>query len=347
MKLDFSKQIPDMEIVWFRGRWAAYWRHNGKPERRSLRTTDYNQARANLLDMRRRMTAAFSDGTVGGIYSNYMLDLQERYGEVPNTVYWVWRVANPFWAALRPDQIDRERCREYIRLRRANGLKDGSIRREMVQIAAAVRWKDKNTPAVFEYPQESEPKEFHLTKEQYVALRDGAIAGGAPHVALYMELARATAARMGAILDLRWSQVNLEKRFITLRRADQSEEAIMGRKRKPRATVPIPDRLVEMLQRYKNAALTEHVIEYAGQPIKSVKRAFARSVERAGFDEETARRTTPHVIRHSVAIWMAEDDVPMTQIQQYLGHTDIEITIKHYARYTPSFLRGAMKSIDF
>jgi integrase len=336
-------QIPETKIVWYRGAWAAYWREDGQPQRRSLRTSDKSEAEQRLTDMRARWRAALCDGTVAGIYALYTADKIEVHKQVPQTVKYAWRVLEPFFAHMRPDQIDRATCREYVRARRAAGKKDGTIRRELIQLKAALRWHDPRTPAVFELPRDSEPREFHLTKDQYKALRDAADAGGEPHVRLYVELSRITAARMGAILDLRWSQVDLDRQIIKLRRPEVSEESILGPKRKPRATVPIPDKDAELLRAYKAAALSDYVVEYNGKPIKSIKRGFKRSVERAQLPKET----TPHVIRHSCAVWMAEADTPMSVIQQYLGHQSIEITIKHYAQYSPSYLRKAMAAIDF
>jgi integrase len=44
---------------------------------------------------------------------------------------------------------------------------------------------------------------------------------------------------------------------------------------------------------------------------------------------------------------MAEEGVPMSEISQYLGHTDTKTTEKHYARYSPTFLRRAGAVLDF
>ncbi len=38
---------------------------------------------------------------------------------------------------------------------------------------------------------------------------------------------------------------------------------------------------------------------------------------------------TLHVLRHSAAVWMAEAEVPMSEIAQYLGHTSMRTTESH------------------
>jgi integrase len=44
---------------------------------------------------------------------------------------------------------------------------------------------------------------------------------------------------------------------------------------------------------------------------------------------------------------MAEDRVPMAEIAAYLGHKDLNITVRTYARFAPDYLREAAKSLDW
>jgi len=55
---------------------------------------------------------------------------------------------------------------------------------------------------------------------------------------------------------------------------------------------------------------------------------------------------SPHVCRHSVAVWLAETGTPMHEIAQMLGHTDTATTYRVYARYSPDHLRGAADALE-
>jgi integrase len=44
---------------------------------------------------------------------------------------------------------------------------------------------------------------------------------------------------------------------------------------------------------------------------------------------------------------MAEADVPMEQIAQYLGHTSTRVTFATYARFSPRFMAPAAKALDW
>jgi integrase len=154
-----------------------------------------------------------------------------------------------------------------------------------------------------------------------------------PHLHLFVVLAYRTAGRTAAILELTWGRVDLDRRLIRLDRG--------GGRQKGRATVPISDDLVPLLADASRGALTDHVIDFGGRPIASVKRAFAAAVQRAGLDD-----VSPHVVRHSAAVHMAEAGVPIEEIADYLGHSDIRITKRVYARFSPGHLRRAAEAAE-
>jgi integrase len=154
------------------------------------------------------------------------------------------------------------------------------------------------------------------------------------HLKLFIRLALATAGRASALLELTWDRVDLDARRISLR------DPARHQTRKGRAIVPINDTLYQALLEARPVALTPHVIEYAGQRVLSVKKGIAAAARRAKV------KCAPHVLRHTAAVWMAEGGVPIVQISQYLGHTDSRITESVYARFSPSFLQLAAKTLE-
>jgi integrase len=110
---------------------------------------------------------------------------------------------------------------------------------------------------------------------------------------------------------------------------------------KYRATVPMNNQIREALLEAKEGALSDYVIEHGREKVLSIKKGFAAACERSGI------KATPHMLRHSAAVWMAEENVPMTQIAQFLGHTDSRITERVYARFRPSFLANAAAALEY
>ncbi len=278
-----------------------------------------------------KLEAAREDPTCAEIFERYHRDLQHFGKPGAITAGNSWKALEAVFGHLRPRDVSRMTCRSYIVARRAQGRKDGTILREMGVLKAALRWHQPNTPAVFEMPSAPPPREIHLTRDEYVRLRDAAT--DTPHLLVFLELAKSTGARAGALLDLTWTRVDFVRGIIRLGGA-------VGNK--GRATVPLTDSLREILLWAKRGALTPYVVEYRGRKVGSVKKAFkaiARSIGRPDIG--------PHAIRHSVAVWMAEESVPMSEISQYLGHSSTRETERVYARYSPNHLRRAASVLDF
>ena len=164
--------------------------------------------------------------------------------------------------------------------------------------------------------------------------REQATQSHAPIGSLFIVLALTTAGRREAILDLTWDRVNFERGLIQL--GD-------GRKRtKGRATVPIHESARPYLEAAFKAKRTRHVIEYADRAVRSVRTGFDNACAAAGLDD-----VSPHVLRHTAAVQMAEGGAPMSEIAAVLGHSDSRITERVYAKYSPGYLAKAVGKIGW
>lgn len=256
------------------------------------------------------------------IYAEYKEEKENRY----NRLDYIWRKLGPYFGHLRPDQITKNVCKDYISKRK---VKNGTVIRELGALRSALYWFDKNTPAQFYFPQTPPPKDRYLTRKEALDLINGA---NEPHIKLFIILSIGTAARKSALLELKWCNVDFERGLINLG---------TGEGNKKRAIVPMNNTTERALEEAYKARLTDHVIEYNGRPIKDVKNGIKRAAERAKLEG-----VSPHVLRHTSAVWMAENGVPMSEIAQYLGHTNTRITEKVYARYSPEYLKKAAGALE-
>lgn len=268
--------------------------------------------------------------TVGEIVERYFTQSEAISKEIDRHH---WKAVAPHMSNLGVSQISESLCRSYAGGRSA---KPGTIRKELSIVRAALRWAAKENPPLIDraptlwLPAAPPPKDVRLTREEAKALRDAA---NVPHLSLYIELALGTAARSSALLELRWAQIDMQARRIALGGA--------GRQKSRGRGLPINDTLHAVLTEAQTAALTPFVIEYAGKPVKSVKKAFRAAVSRAGLSSDV----TPHTLRHTAASWMAETGVSMDEIAQFLGHTSPSITYRVYARFSPDYLQKAAKAL--
>jgi integrase len=143
-----------------------------------------------------------------------------------------------------------------------------------------------------------------------------------------------TGARMSAILDLTWDRVSFDTKTADFNPAGREIT------NKRRVTVQLNERALSALLEAKAAALTDHVIEYAGQPVKSIRKAIRSAAARAKVP------CSPHVFRHTSGVWMANADISMEKIAQRLG-TTVRIAEKHYARFSPSYQKDAADALNW
>lgn len=327
----------DPKLVWHRGKLAVAFTHDGHRLRRSLGTTDKAEAKARLIEFNRVRSIQSAGGpiTVAAIYQAYIMD---RNGEGKSTtrIQDAWKRLAPTFGDLLPSFITKDLCRGYMTNRRNDGVSDGTIHLELGYLRSAMSLAEKEqwiTRGPFiPLPQKPPPRDHYIRKSEAPRFLDES---KAPHAKLFIVLALCTAARSQAILDLTWDRVDLEARRIDLRDP--------GRARTPkgRSLVPMNETAYAALAEAKKAALSRYVIEWAGERVGSVKKAIAEAARRAGL------KVSPHVLRHSAAVWMAEDGVPMSEISQYLGHNDTKTTERIYARYSSDYLQKAASSLNF
>jgi site-specific recombinase XerD len=115
-----------------------------------------------------------------------------------------------------------------------------------------------------------------------------------------------------------------------------------ARTRKGRANAPINQSLLASLQTAKEAALSDHVVEYSGQRVLSIRKHFEAAVTRAGLAEVTQQK-----IRHSAAVAMVSSGVPIANVAQFLGHSNTAITCSTYGRFAPEHLADDAKALEF
>jgi integrase len=321
--------VSDWRIKLYRGKYAAVRSINGQTERYSLRTADPDEAKRRLADYIAKPTG----DTVGDLVAAYLND-KDKTAIRAKDLRGSWKQAEATFGHLRPDQITRDLCRAYRDERYAKGRMPATVRKELETVRAAMNFHGKRS-AVFELPPQPRAKERFLSKEEARAL----VRAARPfsHIRAFVVLSLTTAARQSALLELTWDRVDFKRGRVSLALGDDMDEA-----RKRRANVPMNRRARMYLEALYRARTCDHVIEWGGHRVLSVKKGFRAAVDRAGLDD-----VTPHILRHTAASWMAMARVDMLDISKYLGHTDMSVTIKRYAKVHPDFLKEASKALDW
>ncbi len=264
--------------------------------------------------------------TIGEIMAAYLRD-KDQTALAPDRLHFAWKRLKPFFASARESDITRDACRRYAAQR---DVQPATINKELRTLRAAIRWANPQSVAVVETLPEPQPRDRFLSRDEFARLLDAS--RETFHLTVFLHLAIATAGRKEALLDLTWMQVRWDR-----------DEIYLGHKAngKKRATVPMTASLKAALQTAKDIAQTDHVVEYHGAKVENVRTAFAAACRRAGLEDLHI-----HDLRHTAAVWMCERGIPLEKISAFLGHSNILVTQRVYARHQPDHLRDAADALE-
>ena len=99
--------------------------------------------------------------------------------------------------------------------------------------------------------------------------------------------------------------------------------------------VPLPPELHGHLRRWKRRG-QRFAVEWLGEPVSSIKKAFRAVAEDAGLGPDV----TPHVLRHTAATWLMQAGTDPWEAAGFLGMT-VETLMSRYGHHHPDYLSGA------
>jgi integrase len=226
-------------------------------------------------------------------------------------------------------------------------------------LAQAVEWREvpRNVAADVRAPRNDEPEREAWTVEEI--RRFLATAADDPYGPLW-RLALDTGMRLGELLALRWSDVDLKAEMVTVRRT--VTRSLTGgwkigdapKTNRGRRMIAIASSTVALLQRHRAAQDARRkalgsdwhdldlVFDRRDGGLASewtVQQAFARAIEKA-----QVRRITFHQLRHTNATLLGEI-LPPRLLQDRLGHATLAMTMK-YSHVTANMARTAARHVE-
>lgn len=318
------------QLVKYRGKLAVAIGRGQRRRRYSLGTNDEGLARVRAQEVWQKLNAPASE-RMFDLWRLYLADRLKDGKDVTRQEN-AWKHLEREFGHRPGTDINKDDCRAYSKLRQRHGAAAGTIKTELEYLRACLNLRYGRGRNRVWMPTGSPPRDRYLTREELDKLLERV---GTAHVRLFIVLAITTGARMGALLELRWDQVDFKHKTINFNSAGREQ----SNKRRPE--VPLNGRAYEALEEAARGALTDWVIEWDGRAVKSIKKAVRMAAKRSGV------ACSPHVFRHTAGVWMAQADVPMQKISQFLGHTSTRVTERTYARYSPSFMKDAAAALEF
>ncbi len=131
--------------------------------------------------------------------------------------------------------------------------------------------------------------------------------------------------RVSEACDLRWDDIDLPKRTITIRRLKGSQDSSHYLERDE--TVGL-----KAFQRFyaaQGCACSDVFVNERGQPFSRM--GIARIVERAGKAAKLSFPVHVHMLRHSTGYALANRGMDTRRLQHFLGHVSIGNTVRYTA----------------
>ncbi len=150
-----------------------------------------------------------------------------------------------------------------------------------------------------------------------------------------------TGARAGEQLAVEWGDIDWAKRIVFFKRArtrGQTGPTKSGKKRE----VPLTGTLLSALRAMGAAGPGLIFGDVHGQPLRigQLHECLWRTLKSAGL-----RRVRWHDLRHSFASNLAAKGVPIPQIQRWMGHSTIAMTMR-YVQFAPDGNRMLIGALD-
>jgi integrase len=245
-----------------------------------------------------------------------------------------------YWSELMPGitvaELTPERQERFIAALRDRGLSESYISRILSPGRAALtraykRGELRSAPFIMDVKRPPAPERHILKPDEAHALLS--VSDG--HLTTFLWLAFGTLARPGAILELTWFGIDLDRRRIDFNQPGRMQT----NKRRP--VTPICANLAQYLAAIEKDA--GYVVSYAGRRLDSIKMSFRKARAKAGLPAEVS----PYCIRHTMAVWLREQSVPEWECAGIMGHRLPGYrTTEIYAKYRPDYLSAAADAID-
>lgn len=236
------------------------------------------------------------------------------------------------------DEIGRREWRDYMATRRAGGVTGSSLNRDraclskMFAVAIDAELYQTNPVPTFERSREAGRIRF-LSQAEYRALIADAADGPMRSVII---VAVNTGMRLGEILSLSWSQIDLDRGEILIPKTKTDE---------PRS-IPLPPPAAAQIQAQRNSVSPKvfGTLTKSRDPVAAASHRFSLIARKAGVGDVRF-----HDLRHTFASWAVKgwhewQDRPMRRdrLQLWLGHRSPAMTAR-YAHLETEDLHSEMR----
>lgn len=244
----------------------------------------------------------------------------------------------PFFGVYLVREIGPKNISRYKAKRTQDGVKPATINKELNLLKASFsvamkewEWLESNPVCRVKMEKVGSGRVRYLSQAELDLLYENCSDWLKPMVMA----AAHTGLRRGNLLELKWNQVDLFKRMVTIEITKNGDPVC----------IPISNRLMEEfvgLSKVRNLKAHHVFHDTDGLPIypEKLRRAFKKACEKSGIHDFRW-----HDLRHDFASRLVQGGAPLFVVQKLLNHKDGRMT-QRYAHLAPENLRDAIKILD-
>lgn len=248
----------------------------------------------------------------------------------------------PFFSETPLNRISTMQVEEYKSKKKNQGLGPKTINNHLSVLSSCLHtaqdWLGlEKLPRVKKLPAPPETFDFLTYEESHSLLSHAA---GVWHDIILMALN--TGMRIGEIRGLRWVDIDWNNRMITVRHSwCDYKKALLSPKSNKERHIPLNNDVYTMLSRQKFASGFVFADKKGDRvDAQRLNKEIGKACMRAGL-----RVISCHTLRHTFASHLVMKGAPLKSIQELLGHSHIQTTMR-YAHMAPASLREAVGLLE-
>jgi integrase len=274
-----------------------------------------------LAELIKVRSGEYAEGTLD-IYQKSFRHLQRLFGDIRIRL-------------LSPYHFDRYKA-ERLKAVSATTV-NIELRALKAALGVATKWKmiESNPFSRLELARLSEQAPVYFTRTDFKLLLESIKEAWLRDVILFALL---SGARRGEIVNLRWTDVDLDNRLVHIQ-SGTNFRTKTGKRR----TIPTNDLSYHLLMNRRDISSCGYVFSNNNHKLMAswVTHRLKRYVRKLGLNH----RLHFHSLRHSTGSWLAQGGISIYQISRLLGHSTVRTTEMFYAHLEPSALREAVGSL--
>lgn len=328
------------------GRYPCGYHADGKTKYRSVYGRSYTEVKEKLLQIQkqRMQTIKHTNLTVKALFEEWLLKISSHTKEstLANYQMKITKHLLPSFGGMRYDLLNAQMVHEFTKKKLKSGLSAKYVADILIVFKSMTKYVNRehgyHNPLVnVSLPKSSKKTDVRILDPKEQRQLTGYLDSNKNRTSLGVFLSVYTGIRIGELCALRWGDIDLNKRILTVRRTIQrisdrekenSTKLIIAAPKSLSSvrSIPIPECLLDRLKQFQSSQ-EDFVLSGNTKPVepRTMQYRFASILKKANLPSVHF-----HSLRHLFATNCIKLGFDVKSLSEILGHSSVEITLNRY-----------------